>query len=100
MEHEATEFGLLDPNELVAALGEANRATTEDSLRIWRQERTKLFSGLLIPDGNRGSIDARQGIKEIVLGFFKAFSRRFRGVQLSIYTHIGSVTVIATFQPE
>ena len=88
MEHEATEFGLLDPNELVAALGETNRATTEDFLRIWREERTKLFAGLLIPDGDRGSIDVRHGVKEIVLGFFRRMqpiNARFLDIASAVY---------------
>jgi len=88
MEHEATEFGLLDPNELVAALGEANRATTEAFLRIWREERTKLFSGLLIPDGNRGSLETRHSTKEIVLGFFRAMqstNAKFLDIASAVY---------------
>jgi hypothetical protein len=72
MEHEAAEFGLLDPNELVAALGHANRATVEEFLKTWRIERNKLFSSIPIGEGVRDSSQARAATKELVLAFFRA----------------------------
>jgi hypothetical protein len=87
MEHEAAEFGLLDPHDLVAAFGDENRAVVESFLRVWGEQKRKLLSGI---DGLSGEEQAfnRQRAEESIRSFFEAMrpeNRRFIRLALQTY---------------
>lgn len=87
MEHEAAEFGMLNPNALVAAFGEGNRAIVESFLRVWREEKRKLLEA--IPNtGESGRTFDRQRASTVVRNFFESMrpeNRRFMRLTLETY---------------
>jgi hypothetical protein len=87
MEHEAAEFGLLDPQDLVAAFGDENRATVESFLRVWGEQKHKLLAGVEGLSGDEQAFN-RERAGESVKSFFTAMrpeNRRFIRLALETY---------------
>jgi hypothetical protein len=89
MEHEAAEFGMLDQHELVAAFGEENRAIAESFLRVWRQAKLGLLTGMPAACETNQPFD-RQAATKAVVSFFETMrpeNRRFIKLALETYHH-------------
>ncbi len=87
MEHEAAEFGLLDRHQLIASFGPDQRAIAESFLRVWAEERTKLFTAISAASNPDKPFDRTQ-VAGVVAAFFSVMrpeNRRFLLTVLQTY---------------